>query len=86
MSALPFLFRELLGTIRARSAVAFLLTWFFLLLFLSCVGAFFLLVPSRIEPPGGIDSLPVEQIQVFLSPRLSSASIDALYLEIRQRD
>lgn len=86
MSALPFLFRELLGTIRARSAVSFLLTWLFLFLFLSCVGAFFLLVPSHVEPPGGIDSLPVEEIQAFLSPRLSSASIDALYLEIRERN
>jgi len=85
MSALPFLFRELLGTIRARSAVSFLLTFLFLFLFLACVGAFFLLVPSRVEPPGGIESLSVVEIQVFLSPRLSSASIDALYLEIRER-
>lgn len=85
MSALPFLFRELLGTIRARSAVAFLLTWILLVVFLACVSAFFLLVPSRVEPPGGIESLPIEELRAYLSPRLSSASIDSLYVDIRAR-
>jgi hypothetical protein len=86
MSSLPYLFRELLGTIRARSAVSFLLTWLCLFLFLGSVAAFFLLVPSRVEPPGGLASLPIEEIRAYLSPRLSSASVDALYLEIRERE
>jgi len=85
MSALPFLFRELLGTIRARSAVAFLLTWLFLFIFLACVSAFFLLVPTHVEPEGGVESLPIVEIRAYLSPRLSSVTIDDLYLDIRER-
>ncbi len=84
MNPFLFLFRELLGSIRARSALFFALNGLFLFLFLGVVGTFFL-VPSP-ETPSADGSLPIEEIQVQLSPRLSSASVDRMYLDIRSRE
>jgi len=81
-----FLFRELLGSIRARSAFFFLLTGFLLFAFLAVVGTFFLLPSSSSAEAGGDSLLPIEEIQVSLSPRLSSATVDRMYIEIRGRE
>jgi len=85
MSPFLFLFRELLGSIRARCALFFLMTGLLLFAFLAVVGTFFLL-PSPIAAVGDDGTLPVEEIQAVLSPRLSSATVDRLYLEVRARE
>lgn len=78
-----FLFRELLGSIRARSAVLFTFSWFLLFLFLVCVACFFMISPGDMSP--SVEGQPIEEIRVFLSPRLSSATIDQWFLEWRER-
>lgn len=85
MNPFLFLFRELLGSIRARSALFFTLTGLFLFAFLAVVGTFFLVPSSPSSDVEDDDSLPIEEIQVYLSPRLSSATVDRMYLEIRGR-
>jgi cell division protein FtsX len=81
-----FLFRELLGSIRARSALFFALTGLLLFVFLAVVGTFFL-VPSPAPAADGEEgALPIEEIRAHLSPRLSSATVDRMYLEIRARE
>jgi hypothetical protein len=80
-----FLFRELLGSIRARSALFFALTGLLLFLFLAVVGTFFLVPAPSLAEAGEEGLLPIEEIQVQLSPRLSSATVDRMYLEIRAR-
>jgi hypothetical protein len=86
VSPFLFLFRELLGSIRARNALFFTLTGLFLFVFLGVVGTFFLVPGPRTPEPGEDGSLPIEEIQVQLSPRLSSATVDRMYLDIRSRD
>ena len=82
MNPFLFLFRELLGAIRARSALFLLLTGLFLFAFLGIVGAFFLVPPPATAEAG---ALPVEEIQAYLSARLSSETIDRMYLDLRER-
>ncbi len=86
MNPFLFLFRELLGSIRARSALFFALTGLLLFVFLAVVGTFFLVPPPSLAEAGKDGSLPIEEIQVHLSPRLSSATVDRMYLEIRARE
>jgi len=81
-----FLFRELLGAIRARSALFFALTGLLLFVFLAVVGTFFLVPSSSLAVPAENGSLPIEEIQMYLSPRLSSATVDRMYLDIRERE
>jgi len=85
MSPFLFLFRELLGAVRARSALFFATTWLLLFAFLSIVAAFFLVPPIAPGPAEDAASRPIEEIHVYLSPRLSSATVDQLYLDIRSR-
>ena len=86
MNPFLFLFRELLGSIRARSALFFSLTGLLLFAFLAVVGTFFLVPTPSLAEPGEDGSLPIEEIHVYLSPRLSSATVDRMYLEIRARE
>jgi len=79
-----FLFRELLGAIRTKSAIYFALSGLLLFLFLASVACFFMIAPGSVSR--SVEGLPVEEIRVFLSPRLSSATIDQLFLEWRERD
>lgn len=86
MNPFFFLFRELLGSIRARSALFFTLTGLLLFVFLGVVGTFFLVPSPGIAEAGEDGSLPIQEIEVHLSPRLSSATVDRMYLEMRARD
>ncbi len=86
MNPFLFLFRELLGSIRARSALFFALTGLLLFVFLAVVGTFFLVPPSSPAEAGEEAVLPIEEIRVHLSPRLSSATVDRMFLEIRARE
>ena len=86
MNPFLFLFRELLGSSRARSALFFALTGLLLFVFLAVVGTFFLVPSPSLAEAGEDGSLPIEEIQVHLSPRLSSATVDRMYLEIRARE
>ncbi len=79
-----FLFRELLGAIRTKSAVFFALSGLLLFLFLASVACFFMISPGSVSRSA--EGQPIEEIRVFLSPRLSSATIDQLFLEWRERD
>ncbi|TFH07504.1 MAG: hypothetical protein E4H08_09420, partial [Candidatus Atribacteria bacterium] len=84
MNTQLFLFRELLGAIRARSALFFVLSGVLLLLFLTCVASFFMIAPSSVVR--STDGQPIDELRVFLSPRLSSSTIDQWFLEWRERD
>ena len=79
-----FLFRELLGAIRTKSAVFFSFAGILLFLFLASVACFFMISPSSVAH--STEGQPIEEIHVFLSPRLSSATIDEWFLEWRERD
>jgi len=83
MSTFFFLFRELLGAVRAKSAVFFLLSGLFILLCLSSFAFLLLPVSSPAPPDAGI--LSPGEVIVHLSPRLAAATVDALYLQIRER-
>jgi len=85
MSGYPFLLRELLGAVRAKSAVLLALAWFSLLLFLSSFALFFLFDAAPVDASPEVSGLAAEEVIVRLSPRLSAATIDALYLQIRDR-
>jgi len=84
MNTALFLFRELLGVIRTKSAVFFALSWVLLFLFLASVACFFMIAPS--STTSSIEGQPIEEIRVFLSPRLSSATIDQWFLTWRERE
>jgi len=79
-----FLFRELLGAVRTKSAIYFVLSGFLLFLFLASIACFFMIIPGDAAP--STEGQPIEEIQVFLSPRLSSATIDEWFLEWRERE
>jgi len=79
-----FLFRELLGAVRTKSAIYFALSGFLLFLFLVSVACFFMIAPRSVSR--STEGQPIEEIRVFLSPRLSSATIDQWFLEWRERD
>ena len=84
MNTQLFLFRELLGAIRTRSALFFVLSGVLLFLFLTCVASFFMIAPSLENT--STDGQPIEELRVFLSPRLSSSTIDQWFLDWRERD
>jgi len=79
-----FLFRELLGAIRTKSATYFSLAGVLLFLFLASVACFFMISPSSVAR--STEGQPIEEIRVFLSPRLSSATIDEWFLSWRERE
>lgn len=79
-----FVFRELLGAIRAKSATFFTFSGFLLFLFLASVASFFMIAPGSVST--SVEGQPIEEIRVFLSPRLSSATVDQWFLEWRERD
>jgi len=83
MSTFFFLFRELLGAVRARCALYFSLTGMFILLFL-CAFAL-LLLPASSPATTGAENLSPVEVVVRLSLRLAAATVDALYLQIRER-
>jgi hypothetical protein len=85
MSTVLFLFRELLGSVRSRSAVFLCLASLFLFLFLASFASLFLLGGATSSREEGAD-LAADEVVVYLSPRLSASSVDALYLQIRDRD
>ena len=78
-----FLFRELLGAIKAKSAMFFAFAGVFLLLFLASIACFFMISPGSVSRT--TEGQPTEEIRIFLSPRLSSATIDQWFLEWRER-
>lgn len=79
-----FLFRELLGAIRAKSATYFSLAGLLLLLFLASVTVFFMISPSDVIR--STEGQPIEEIHIYLSPTLSSDTINQWYLDWRERD
>jgi len=78
-----FLFRELLGAIRTKSAIFFVFSGLLLFLFLASVACFLMIAPGDVSRSA--EGEPIEEIRVFLSPRLSSATIDQWFLEWRER-
>ncbi len=83
MSEFFFVFRELLGAIRARSAA--LLGAAGLLIFL-CLASFAALLLVGGGPTGGEErGLMADEIVVDLSPRLSADAVNALYRELQRR-
>ena len=79
-----FLFRELLGAVRTKSAAYFALAGLLLFFFLASVACFFMISPSSVAR--STEGQPIDEIRVFLSPRLSSATIDEWFLAWRERD
>jgi hypothetical protein len=80
-----YLFRELLGAIRTKSALFFALSGLLLFLFLASVACLLVLVAPTVSTTP-TEGQPIDEIHVFLSPRLSSATIDQWYLQWRERD
>ncbi len=83
MSTFFFLFRELLGAVRARSALFFSLNGLFILL---CLVSFALLLLPASVPEEGEVGIPAGEVVVRLSPRLAAATVDSLYLQIQERE
>ncbi|MCK5827910.1 hypothetical protein KAH43_05225 [Candidatus Bipolaricaulota bacterium] len=79
-----FLFRELLGAIRAKSATYFVLAGLLLFLFLASVAVFFMISPSDVIR--STEGQPIEEVHVYLSPTLSSDTINQWFLDWRERD
>ncbi len=79
-----FLFRELLGSIRAKSATYILFAGIFLFIFLASIACFFMISPGSVTR--STEGQPIEEIRVFFSPRLSSATINQWFLDWRERD
>jgi cell division protein FtsX len=79
-----FLFRELLGSIRAKSATFFAFAGVLLFLFLGSVACFFMITPGSV--PRSTEGQPTEEIRVFLSPRLSSVTINQWFGELQERE
>lgn len=77
MTSFLFLERELLGAIRARSATWLSLALFTLFLFLACFAALFLLPDA--------DGRGADEIVARVSPRLSPATINALFTRLQER-
>jgi cell division protein FtsX len=82
MSTFLFLFRELLGSIRARSALLFSLVGLFILISLA---SFATLLLAGGTSNGGDGALGADELVLHLSPRLSAETVDDLYAQIRQR-
>jgi len=83
VSTSVFLLRELLGAVRLRSAVFLGLTLLFVFVFLASFASFFLLGTAPAPADGG--GLAPDEVIVRLSPRLSAAAIDELYLRLQER-
>jgi len=83
MSTFFFLFRELLGSIRARSAV--LLSASSLCVFVCLASFATLLLVGGTAGDGARGTLGAAEIVVDLSPRLSAETVNSLYLQIRQQ-
>jgi len=79
-----FLFRELLGAIRTRSATFFAFAGLLLFLFLASVACFFMISPSSVAR--STEGQPIDEIHVYLSPTLSSDTINQWYLDWRERE
>jgi len=79
-----FLFRELLGSVRAKSAIYFLFAGIFLFIFLGSIACFFVISPTSVTR--STEGQPIEEIRVFFSARLSSATINQWFLDWRERD
>jgi len=83
MSTFLFIFRELLGAIRARSAALFSAA---ILLVFVCLASFATLFLVGGEATGdSAELLGPGEIIVHLSPRLSAETVNDHYLRIRQR-
>jgi len=84
MSTYLFLFRELLGAIRTRSALLLVLSS--LLLFAGLASLAVLLLSGTAPTPAAATGLAGDEAILFLSPRLSAEAVNALYLDMRERD
>jgi cell division protein FtsX len=84
MTMQMFLFRELLGSIRTKSAAFFAFAWVLLFLFLASVACFFMISPSSVAR--STEGQPIEEIHVYLSPTLSSDTINQWFLDWRERE
>lgn len=82
MNAFLYLQRELLGAIRVRSAVLLSSALLFLFLFLGCFASLFLL-PDAASASAG--SLGATDLVAYVSPRLSSTSVNSLFLRLQER-
>ncbi len=78
-----YLFRELLGAVRAKAAVFFALSGVLLFVFLGCAASFFMLSPPSVTTT--TEGQPIERIHVFLSPRVPSTTVNQLFLDWRER-
>jgi len=83
MSTFFYLFRELLGAIRTRSAALFAAV---IVLVFVCLASFAALLLVGGASPDPVDaSLGPDEIVVHLSPRLSAETVDDLHARIRVR-
>lgn len=84
MSTFFYLFRELLGSIRARSAVLFFVSSLSVFVCVASFAALLLIEGAEAERTG--EQLGSDEIIADLSPRLSAGTVDDLHLRILQRE
>jgi len=84
MTGFSFLFRELLGSIRAQSGFLFTLTALFI--FISIATFAVLLLIGNATPSDEPLGIGADEIAASLSPRLSAERVNDLYLQIRERE
>jgi len=85
MSTFFFLFRELLGSIRARSGFLLTLSGIFVFVSLAAFAAL-LLVGGTDDATADPVLLGPEEVILHLSPRLSADAVNDLYVELWQRE
>lgn len=84
MSTFMFLFRELLGSIRARSGLLLTLSALFVFASLAAFAAL-LLIGGTVDEDVQSTTLGADEIVLHLSPRLSADAVNDLYVQLRQR-
>ncbi len=82
MTSFFFLEGELLGAIRARSATFLSLAVVSLFLFLGCFASLFLIPSPRAGEASGAEAT---KIVAYVSPRLSTTSVNSLFLRLQER-
>lgn len=77
-----FLFREMLGAVRAKGAAFFVLSGVLLCTFLAFVASFLMISPVRISAT--TEGQPIDEIHVYLSPAVPSSTVNQVFLAWRE--
>lgn len=82
MTVWLFLFREMLGAVRAKGAAFFVLSGVLLCTFLACVASFLMISPARVSPT--TEGQPIDAIHIYLAPIVPSSTVNQVFLAWRE--